>query len=89
MIDLKNINNIYIAHGYTDMRKSIDSCSVIVQYKMYRDPFSKSSSCSAIKRGTPFRYLNGMEMDSSCIRKNSLVKINSDGQNVMKMQLRY
>lgn len=42
MIDLKNINNIYIAPGYTDMRKSIDSCSAIVQYKMYLDPFSKS-----------------------------------------------
>ena len=42
MINLKNIDNIYIAPGYTDMRKSIDSCSAIVQHSMYLDSLSKS-----------------------------------------------
>ena len=74
MIYLKDIANIYIAPGYTDMRKSIDSCSAIVQYKMYLIPFLKVSSCSAIKRRTPFRYLNGMEMDSGCIMSITLEK---------------
>ena len=41
MISLDNIDNIYIAPGATDMRKSIDSCSAIVQYNMYLNPFSK------------------------------------------------
>lgn len=39
MTDLEDIDNIYIAPGYTDVRKIIDSCSAIVQYKMYLDPF--------------------------------------------------
>ena len=42
MFKFINIDNIYIAPGYTDMRKSIDSCSAIVQHSMYLDPFSKS-----------------------------------------------
>lgn len=42
MISLDGIDNIYLAPGATDLRKSIDGCSAIVQYQMFLDPFSKS-----------------------------------------------
>ena len=34
--------NIYIACGYTDMRKSIDGLAAVVQQQFHLDPFSKS-----------------------------------------------
>ena len=34
--------NIYIACGYTDMRKSIDGLAAVVQEQFHLDPFSKS-----------------------------------------------
>lgn len=42
MIDLSKVENIYLAPGPTDLRKSIDGCSAIVQYSMFLDPFSPS-----------------------------------------------
>ncbi len=42
MIDLSKIDNIYLAPGPTDMRKSSDGCAAVVQYSMYLDPFSTS-----------------------------------------------
>ena len=40
--DITVAENIYIACGYTDMRKSIDGLAVIVQEQFQLDPFSKS-----------------------------------------------
>ena len=40
--DISVVENIYIACGYTDMRKSIDGLAVIVQEQFHLDPFSKS-----------------------------------------------
>ena len=34
--------NIYIACGYTDMRKSIDGLATVVQEQFHLDPFSQS-----------------------------------------------
>ena len=34
--------NIYIAYGYTDMRKSIDGLAAVVQEQFHLEPFSKS-----------------------------------------------
>ena len=42
MLDLSKIDNIYLAPGATDLRKSIDGCSNIVQYQIFLDPFSSS-----------------------------------------------
>lgn len=42
MIDLSTVENIYLAPGPTDLRKSIDGCSALVQYNMFLDPFSAS-----------------------------------------------
>ncbi|SET70386.1 transposase [Lacrimispora sphenoides] len=40
--DISKAEHIYLACGYTDMRKSIDSLSAIVQQNFKLDPFSNS-----------------------------------------------
>ena len=40
--DITIAENIYIACGYTDMRKSIDGLAAIVQEQFHMDPFSSS-----------------------------------------------
>ena len=40
--DISVAEHIYIACGYTDMRKSIDGLAAIVQEEFHLDPFSKS-----------------------------------------------
>ena len=40
--DISVAENIYIACGYTDMRKSIDGLASIVQQQFHLDPFSNS-----------------------------------------------
>ena len=40
--DVTIAKDIYIACGYTDMRKSIDGLAAIVQEQFHLDPFSKS-----------------------------------------------
>ena len=40
--DITIAKDIYIACGYTDMRKSIDGLAAVVQEEFHLDPFSKS-----------------------------------------------
>ena len=40
--DITVAENIYIACGYTDMRKSIDGLAAVVQEQFHLDPFSRS-----------------------------------------------
>lgn len=40
--DISKAEHIYIACGYTDMRKAIDGLSAIVQNNFHLDPFSNS-----------------------------------------------
>ena len=40
--DITVAKNIYIACGYTDMRKSIDGLAAVVQEEFHLDPFSPS-----------------------------------------------
>ena len=40
--DISQAEHIYIACGYTDLRKSIDGLSVLVQQQFSLDPFSNS-----------------------------------------------
>ena len=37
--DISVAENVYIACGYTDMRKSIDGLAALVQEHFYKDPF--------------------------------------------------
>ena len=58
--DLAKNNKVYIACGYTDMRKSIDGLSSLVQQNFQLDPFqpyfavtfSRPCFCSAVRRQT-------------------------------------
>ncbi len=40
--DITVAKNIYLACGYTDMRKSIDGLAAMVQEQFHLDPFSQS-----------------------------------------------
>ena len=40
--DISRAENIYLACGYTDMRKSIDGLAAIIQQNFRLDPFSNS-----------------------------------------------
>lgn len=40
--DISGAEHIYLACGYTDMRKSIDGLATIVQQNFHLDPFSKN-----------------------------------------------
>lgn len=40
--DISQAQNIYLACGYTDMRKSIDGLAALVQQNFRLDPFSNS-----------------------------------------------
>ena len=40
--DITVAENVYIACGYTDMRKSIDGLAAVVKEQFHLDPFSKS-----------------------------------------------
>lgn len=42
MLNLKEIKSVYLATGNTDLRKSIDGLSLIVQEEFNLDPFSSS-----------------------------------------------
>ncbi len=42
MLNVKNIDNVYLAAGTTDLRKSIDGLSILVQECFNLDPFSNS-----------------------------------------------
>lgn len=46
---MAKIENVYLVPGVTDLRKSIDGCSNIVQYQMFLDPFSLLYLSSAIE----------------------------------------
>ncbi len=39
MLNLDSIDKVYIACGYTDMRKAVDGLTAIVQEKFQLDPF--------------------------------------------------
>ncbi len=42
MLNLDSIDKVYIACGYTDMRKAIDGLAAIVQEQFQLDPFTRS-----------------------------------------------
>lgn len=47
--DITVAENIYIACGYTDMRKSIDGLASIVQQQFHLDPFANSFVNDSVK----------------------------------------
>ena len=55
--DITVAENIYIACGYTDMRKSIDGFAAVVQEQFRLDPFSSSLFLFCGKRSDRMKVL--------------------------------
>ena len=55
--DITVARDIYIACGYTDMRKSIDGLAAIVQQQFRMDPFSPALVLFCGKRRDRFKAL--------------------------------
>lgn len=47
--DISKADHVYIAVGYTDMRKGIDGLAAIVQQNFKLDPFSNSVYLSVVE----------------------------------------
>ena len=60
--DITVVENIYIACGYTDMRKSIDGLAVIVQEQFSWILFRKAFFCSVENAGTGSNVFCGKGM---------------------------
>ena len=57
MISLDGISHIYLAPGYTDMRKSADGLSALVKYSMFLDPCSRDLFVFCNRRKTTVKIL--------------------------------
>lgn len=42
MLNINEVDTVYLAHGFTDLRKSIDGLSVIIRSQLKLDPFEKA-----------------------------------------------
>lgn len=62
--------HVFIACGYTDMRKSIDGLSAIIAQQFQMDPFQLSLFCFAAVAGTGSRPCSGRVM-VSCSSTNA------------------
>ena len=95
MLDLSKIENIYLAPGATDLRKSIDGCSNIVQYQMFLDPFSPSIFIFCNRTKTTIKVLewdgNGFWLLYKRLEKEHFqFPIRDDGiATITKQQLRW
>ncbi len=79
--DISKAEHIYIAVGYTDMRKQIDGLSAIVQHCFHLDPFSNSMFLFCGRNSRIMKV-----MDLFCFIKN-LKMVNSNGPE-MNLKLR-
>lgn len=79
--DLAKNNQVYIACGYTDMRKSIDGLSALVQQNFQLDPFHPSLFLFCGKKTDRIKALLWEVMDS-CLFINDwkAVAFNGRGQ---------
>ena len=64
--DFTGADKVYIACGYTDLRKGIGGLARLVQQQFELDPFTNTLFCSADGGGTGSRDCTGKRMASSC-----------------------
>lgn len=57
MINLDEIEEVYLCREYTDMRKSIDGLSVVVQEEMKKNPFDRALFVFCNKRRDRLKVL--------------------------------
>lgn len=66
LTDFTGADRIYIACGYTDLRRGIDGLASMVQQQFNLDPFTNTLFCSAADGGTGSRRCIGKAMDLFC-----------------------
>ena len=76
--DISKAEHIYIAVGYTDMRKQIDGLSAIVQQNFKLDPFSNSVFLFCGRNTRTMRLCTGKVMVLYYFIKD-LKMVNSNG----------
>ena len=81
--DIAKADRVYIACGYTDMRRSIDGLAAIVQEKFNLSPFENSYSCSAAGKRTGSKHSTGKAMDLCCFT-NALKTGNTNGLRIQR-----
>ena len=64
--DFTGADKVYIACGYTDLRKGIDGLARLVQQQFELDPFTNTLFCSADGGETASRACTGKRTASSC-----------------------
>lgn len=57
MTGIRDIDNIYLASGYTDLRKAADGLASIVKYDMMLDPFTHNLYIFCNRRKTTIKVL--------------------------------
>ena len=62
--DVSGLEKIYIVCGYTDMRKSIDGLSTVIEDQLKMDPSSSALSFSVEEDGTGLKPCSANRMAS-------------------------
>lgn len=58
MLNIDNVEKVYLACGYTDLRKSIDGLIMIVKNQFKLDPFEKALFASCNKQMDKLKILH-------------------------------
>lgn len=66
LTDSTGADRVYIACGYTDLRRGIDGLAAMVQQEFSLDPFTNTLSCSAEDDGIASKPCTGKETDLFC-----------------------
>lgn len=78
--DFNGADRVFIACGYTDLRKGIDGLSAMVQQEFELDPFTNTLFLSADDVGIESRACTGSRMaSSSCTNAWSAAYTNGRG----------
>lgn len=56
MLNINKVNTVYLACGVTDLRRSIDGLSIIIQTELKLDPFEKALFVFSINKWISLKY---------------------------------
>ena len=65
--DFNGADRVFLAAGFTDLRRGIDGLASIVQQQFELDPFTNTLFLSCGRRGTGSRRCTGKETDLCCV----------------------